>query len=100
MKATPFEDRIFLYWKEPAEPNGIITQYEVMKLEGTWSDSGSGVECVGKWVCVCACESCGLGRPDSRLLDCERWESNLSWSVVVLPTHALCVSEACFRCNH
>ncbi|XP_028970308.1 receptor-type tyrosine-protein phosphatase kappa isoform X17 [Esox lucius] len=29
MKATPFEDRIFLYWKEPVEPNGIITQYEI-----------------------------------------------------------------------
>ncbi|MBN3303631.1 PTPRK phosphatase, partial [Amia calva] len=29
MKATPFEDRIFLYWKEPFEPNGIITQYEI-----------------------------------------------------------------------
>uniref|UniRef100_A0A4W5PAT9 protein-tyrosine-phosphatase n=1 Tax=Hucho hucho TaxID=62062 RepID=A0A4W5PAT9_9TELE len=29
MKATPFEDRIFLYWKEPLEPNGIITQYEI-----------------------------------------------------------------------
>ncbi|XP_015214906.1 receptor-type tyrosine-protein phosphatase kappa isoform X7 [Lepisosteus oculatus] len=28
-KATPFEDRIFLYWKEPLEPNGIITQYEI-----------------------------------------------------------------------
>uniref|UniRef100_A0A8C9TSU2 Receptor-type tyrosine-protein phosphatase kappa n=1 Tax=Scleropages formosus TaxID=113540 RepID=A0A8C9TSU2_SCLFO len=29
MKATPFEDRIFLYWREPLEPNGIITQYEI-----------------------------------------------------------------------
>ncbi|KAJ8385916.1 hypothetical protein AAFF_G00178780 [Aldrovandia affinis] len=29
MKATPFEDRIFLYWKEPQEPNGVITQYEI-----------------------------------------------------------------------
>ncbi|XP_036397793.1 receptor-type tyrosine-protein phosphatase kappa-like [Megalops cyprinoides] len=29
MKATPFEDRIFLHWKEPLEPNGIITQYEI-----------------------------------------------------------------------
>uniref|UniRef100_A0A8C9SG92 Receptor-type tyrosine-protein phosphatase kappa n=1 Tax=Scleropages formosus TaxID=113540 RepID=A0A8C9SG92_SCLFO len=27
--ATPFEDRIFLYWREPLEPNGIITQYEI-----------------------------------------------------------------------
>ncbi|KAG2467917.1 PTPRK phosphatase, partial [Polypterus senegalus] len=29
MKATPFEDKIFLHWKEPLEPNGIITQYEL-----------------------------------------------------------------------
>ncbi|KAG7222655.1 hypothetical protein INR49_026264 [Caranx melampygus] len=29
LRATPFEDRILLYWKEPAEPNGIIIQYEI-----------------------------------------------------------------------
>ncbi|XP_063079843.1 receptor-type tyrosine-protein phosphatase kappa [Engraulis encrasicolus] len=29
VKAKAFEDRIFLYWKEPLEPNGIITQYEI-----------------------------------------------------------------------
>ncbi|XP_073483345.1 receptor-type tyrosine-protein phosphatase kappa isoform X16 [Aquarana catesbeiana] len=29
LKGTPFEDKIFLNWKEPMEPNGIITQYEV-----------------------------------------------------------------------
>ncbi|XP_075059150.1 receptor-type tyrosine-protein phosphatase kappa isoform X9 [Mixophyes fleayi] len=29
LKGTPFEDKIFLNWKEPTEPNGIITQYEV-----------------------------------------------------------------------
>ncbi|XP_041106203.1 receptor-type tyrosine-protein phosphatase kappa-like isoform X2 [Polyodon spathula] len=29
MKATPFEDKIFLHWKEPLEPNGVITQYEI-----------------------------------------------------------------------
>uniref|UniRef100_A0A673CRQ8 protein-tyrosine-phosphatase n=1 Tax=Sphaeramia orbicularis TaxID=375764 RepID=A0A673CRQ8_9TELE len=29
LKATPFEDRILLLWKEPAEPNGIIIQYEI-----------------------------------------------------------------------
>ncbi|XP_010795777.1 receptor-type tyrosine-protein phosphatase kappa-like, partial [Notothenia coriiceps] len=29
LRATPFEDRILLYWKEPTEPNGIITQYEI-----------------------------------------------------------------------
>ncbi|KAM6965042.1 receptor-type tyrosine-protein phosphatase kappa [Aplochiton taeniatus] len=29
VKATPFEDRILMYWKEPSEPNGIITQYEI-----------------------------------------------------------------------
>ncbi|XP_036405186.1 receptor-type tyrosine-protein phosphatase kappa isoform X8 [Megalops cyprinoides] len=29
MKAAPNEDRIYLYWKEPQEPNGIITQYEI-----------------------------------------------------------------------
>uniref|UniRef100_A0A3B3SMK6 Receptor-type tyrosine-protein phosphatase kappa n=1 Tax=Paramormyrops kingsleyae TaxID=1676925 RepID=A0A3B3SMK6_9TELE len=29
MRAKPFEDRILLYWKEPLEPNGIITQYEI-----------------------------------------------------------------------
>lgn len=30
LKATPFEDRILLYWKEPTEPNGVIIQYEVL----------------------------------------------------------------------
>ncbi|XP_040206342.1 receptor-type tyrosine-protein phosphatase kappa isoform X15 [Rana temporaria] len=29
LKGTSFEDKIFLNWKEPMEPNGIITQYEV-----------------------------------------------------------------------
>ncbi|XP_065444629.1 receptor-type tyrosine-protein phosphatase kappa isoform X18 [Chrysemys picta bellii] len=29
LKGTPFEDKIFLNWKEPLDPNGIITQYEV-----------------------------------------------------------------------
>uniref|UniRef100_A0A4W6EIF4 Receptor-type tyrosine-protein phosphatase kappa n=1 Tax=Lates calcarifer TaxID=8187 RepID=A0A4W6EIF4_LATCA len=29
LRATPFEDRILLYWKEPAEPNGVIIQYEI-----------------------------------------------------------------------
>nr|XP_033794962.1 receptor-type tyrosine-protein phosphatase kappa isoform X4 [Geotrypetes seraphini] len=29
LKGTPFEDKIFLNWKEPLEPNGIISQYEV-----------------------------------------------------------------------
>uniref|UniRef100_A0A4W3ICB3 Receptor-type tyrosine-protein phosphatase kappa n=1 Tax=Callorhinchus milii TaxID=7868 RepID=A0A4W3ICB3_CALMI len=29
LKGTPFEDKIFLHWKEPVEANGIITQYEV-----------------------------------------------------------------------
>ncbi|XP_076872722.1 receptor-type tyrosine-protein phosphatase kappa isoform X9 [Brachyhypopomus gauderio] len=29
LKATSFEDQIFLHWKEPLEPNGIITQYEI-----------------------------------------------------------------------
>ncbi|XP_074920034.1 receptor-type tyrosine-protein phosphatase kappa isoform X10 [Chelonoidis abingdonii] len=29
LKGTPFEDKIFLNWKEPVDPNGIITQYEV-----------------------------------------------------------------------
>uniref|UniRef100_A0A3P8V0T6 Receptor-type tyrosine-protein phosphatase kappa n=1 Tax=Cynoglossus semilaevis TaxID=244447 RepID=A0A3P8V0T6_CYNSE len=29
LKATPFEDRILLYWKEPTEPNGVIIQYEI-----------------------------------------------------------------------
>ncbi|KAL7987771.1 hypothetical protein Chor_006690, partial [Crotalus horridus] len=29
LKGTPFEDKIFLNWKEPMDPNGIITQYEV-----------------------------------------------------------------------
>lgn len=29
LRATPFEDRILLYWKEPSEPNGVIIQYEV-----------------------------------------------------------------------
>lgn len=30
LKGTPFEDKIFLNWKEPMDPNGIITQYEVV----------------------------------------------------------------------
>uniref|UniRef100_A0A8C1CEH6 protein-tyrosine-phosphatase n=1 Tax=Cyprinus carpio carpio TaxID=630221 RepID=A0A8C1CEH6_CYPCA len=29
VKATPSEDKISLQWKEPLEPNGIITQYEI-----------------------------------------------------------------------
>ncbi|XP_046729559.1 receptor-type tyrosine-protein phosphatase kappa isoform X11 [Silurus meridionalis] len=29
LKATPSEDRISLHWKEPLEPNGVITQYEI-----------------------------------------------------------------------
>ena len=29
LRATPFEDKIFLYWKDPLEPNGVLTQYEV-----------------------------------------------------------------------
>uniref|UniRef100_A0AAQ4QXF1 Receptor-type tyrosine-protein phosphatase kappa n=1 Tax=Gasterosteus aculeatus aculeatus TaxID=481459 RepID=A0AAQ4QXF1_GASAC len=29
LRATPFEDRILLYWKEPAEPNGVLMQYEI-----------------------------------------------------------------------
>ncbi|CAB1428430.1 unnamed protein product [Pleuronectes platessa] len=29
LKATPYEDRILLYWKEPTEPNGILIQYEI-----------------------------------------------------------------------
>ncbi|KAJ8377526.1 hypothetical protein AAFF_G00256220 [Aldrovandia affinis] len=29
LKATSFEDQIFLHWKEPLEPNGVITQYEI-----------------------------------------------------------------------
>ncbi|KAG8444251.1 hypothetical protein GDO86_009436 [Hymenochirus boettgeri] len=29
LKGTPFEDKIFLNWKEPIEPNGVITQYEI-----------------------------------------------------------------------
>ncbi|XP_060948091.1 receptor-type tyrosine-protein phosphatase kappa [Limanda limanda] len=29
LRATPYEDRILLYWKEPTEPNGIIIQYEI-----------------------------------------------------------------------
>lgn len=33
LRATPFEDRILLYWKEPAEPNGVIIQYEVLLAE-------------------------------------------------------------------
>ncbi|KAJ3606768.1 hypothetical protein NHX12_026287, partial [Muraenolepis orangiensis] len=28
-KATPYEDSIHLYWKQPVEPNGIIIQYEI-----------------------------------------------------------------------
>ncbi|XP_006006852.2 receptor-type tyrosine-protein phosphatase kappa isoform X1 [Latimeria chalumnae] len=29
LKGTSFEDKIFMNWKEPLEPNGIITQYEI-----------------------------------------------------------------------
>lgn len=32
LKATPFEDRILLMWKEPTEPNGIIIQYELIDV--------------------------------------------------------------------
>jgi hypothetical protein len=31
LQGTSFENKIFLNWKEPVEPNGIITQYEVLK---------------------------------------------------------------------
>lgn len=33
LRATSFEDRILLYWKEPTEPNGVIIQYEVRLAE-------------------------------------------------------------------
>lgn len=36
LKGTPFEDKIFLNWKEPMDPNGIITQYEVLKCN--WAE--------------------------------------------------------------
>ncbi|TRY59146.1 hypothetical protein DNTS_032399, partial [Danionella cerebrum] len=29
VRATPSEDKITLQWKEPLEPNGVITQYEI-----------------------------------------------------------------------
>ncbi|KAM9704020.1 receptor-type tyrosine-protein phosphatase kappa isoform 2-T2 [Menidia menidia] len=29
LRATPSEETISLYWKEPAEPNGVIIQYEI-----------------------------------------------------------------------
>ncbi|KAJ8287374.1 hypothetical protein COCON_G00000330 [Conger conger] len=29
LRATSFEDRIFLHWRDPQEPNGAITQYEI-----------------------------------------------------------------------
>lgn len=32
LRATPSEETIILYWKEPAEPNGVITQYEVVSF--------------------------------------------------------------------
>lgn len=34
LRATPSEETISLYWKEPAEPNGVITQYEVVSFVG------------------------------------------------------------------
>lgn len=34
LRATPSEETISLYWKEPAEPNGVITQYEVLSAAG------------------------------------------------------------------
>lgn len=30
LQGTSFENKIFLNWKEPLDPNGIITQYEVL----------------------------------------------------------------------
>lgn len=45
LRATPFEDRILLYWKEPSEPNGIIIQYEVAPAPASApaADTGSAV---------------------------------------------------------
>uniref|UniRef100_A0A3B3VWJ3 Receptor-type tyrosine-protein phosphatase kappa n=1 Tax=Poecilia latipinna TaxID=48699 RepID=A0A3B3VWJ3_9TELE len=37
LRATPSEETIILYWKEPAEPNGVITQYEVISYSGVRS---------------------------------------------------------------
>jgi hypothetical protein len=36
LQGTSFENKIFLNWKEPLEPNGIITQYEVCKRDAGW----------------------------------------------------------------
>lgn len=43
VRATPSEDKISLRWKEPLEPNGIITQYEVMLRMPSF-----------RFVCLCA----------------------------------------------
>ena len=34
LRATPSEETISLYWKEPTEPNGVIIQYEVLSVMG------------------------------------------------------------------
>lgn len=35
LQGTSFENKIFLNWKEPLDPNGIITQYEVLREQGS-----------------------------------------------------------------
>ncbi len=49
VRATPSEDKISLRWKEPLEPNGIITQYEVMLRASVSSQ----FLCV-RFECLCA----------------------------------------------
>lgn len=34
LQGTSFENKIFLNWKEPLDPNGVITQYEVLGEQG------------------------------------------------------------------
>lgn len=55
LRATPFEDRILLYWKEPTEPNGIIIQYEVQQpeAEGTIIISTSITKLASEGYTVC-----------------------------------------------
>lgn len=59
VKGTPFEDKIFLNWKEPVDPNGIITQYEVIirhltSLGWGWGGTSRGVADSG---CLCSLSS-------------------------------------------
>lgn len=57
VKGTPFEDKIFLNWKEPVDPNGIITQYEVIIEQLTSVKTGLGGVTGGVADAGCLCSA-------------------------------------------